>query len=262
MLSQKLTNPTKMVLKVLGSSSLGNCYLLDSRREALIVEAGVPLSVIRKSLQNGLNRAAGAIITHRHGDHAKSVKDLLLAGIPVLAPRDVFESIGADRDLCAKFIEHSANGATKGYCIGGFRVIPFEVEHDAPCVGYIIIHPEMGQLLFVTDTMTIKQAMPKHLTQIMIETNYADDILERNIESGLMPVAMRKRLMFSHMELGTAKTLLSRMDLSEVRNIILIHLSSSNSDEERFVSEVAVQTGKMVYAADEGREFDISLEPY
>lgn len=246
-----------MRLRVLGSSSEGNCYLLESRSGVLIVEAGVPISVMRKSLENGFNRVLGVIVTHRHGDHAKSVKDLLSSGIRVLAPHDVFISIDADQDPCAKPIS-----AGKGYRLGEFQVVPFEVKHDVPCVGYIIIHPEMGRLLFVTDTMTISQRMPRHLSQIMIETNYADDILDRNIESGAMPIAMRKRLMFSHMELGTAKRLLSRMDLSEVCNIVLIHLSSSNSDEERFVREVAVQTGKMVYAADEGREFELSLEPY
>ena len=246
-----------MRLKVLGSSSLGNCYLLESRTEALIVEAGVNMSAMRKSLQGGFKRVAGAIITHRHGDHAKSVADLLFSGTRVLAPQDVFTAIGAEGDPCAIGIEPA-----RGYSIGGFKVMPFEVKHDVPCVGYIVMHPEMGRLLFVTDTMTITQRMPSHLTQIMIEANYADDILDRNIESGAMPIAMRKRLMFSHMEIGTTKQLLSRMDLSEVCNIFLIHLSSSNSDEERFVQEVALQTGKPVYAADEGREFDISLEPY
>lgn len=246
-----------MRLRVLGSSSEGNCYLLESRQGTLIVEAGVSISHIRKSLQGGLKCVEGAIISHRHGDHAKSVADLLASGIRILAPHDVFASIGAGGDPCAKGIEKG-----RGYRFGDFKVMPFEVKHDVPCVGYIIMHPEMGRLIFVTDTMTISQRMPDHITQVMIETNYADDILERNIESGAMPVAMRKRLMFSHMELGTAKRLLERMDLSEVANIVLIHLSSANSDEERFVREMAISTGKLVYAADEGREFNLSLEPY
>lgn len=246
-----------MRLRVLGSSSVGNCYVLESRQGALIIEAGVHISAIRKSLEGGLNRVLGAIVTHRHGDHAKSVKDLLASGIRVLAPNDVFHSIGAGADPCARPI-----APNRGYRFGEFKVVPFEVKHDVPCVSYIIDHPEMGRLLFVTDTMTITQKMPSHLTQIMIEANYADDILDRNIESGEMPIAMRKRLMLSHMELGSTKRLLGRMDLSEVCNIILIHLSSSNSDERRFQREVALQTGKMVYVADEGRDFDISLEPY
>lgn len=223
----------------------------------MVVEAGVPMSAIRNALEGGFKRVAGAVISHRHGDHAKSVKDLLLSGTRVLAANDVFSSIGMENDPCAFPISPE-----KCYVIGKFRVIAFPVKHDVPCYGFIITHPEMGRLLFVTDTMAVSQKMPQGISQVMIETNYADDILDSNIESGAVPVAMRKRLMLSHMELGTAKKILSRMDLSSVQNIILIHLSSSNSDESRFVREMETHTGKRVFAADEGRVFDLSLEPY
>ena len=41
-------------------------------------------------------------------------------------------------------------------------------------------------------------------------------------------------------------------DLSNVANIVLLHLSSNNSDEHLFVSEVQKITGKAVYAAKPG----------
>ena len=39
-----------MVLKVLGSGSSGNCYILESDTEALIIEAGVPFLDVKKAL--------------------------------------------------------------------------------------------------------------------------------------------------------------------------------------------------------------------
>lgn len=37
-----------MVLKVLGSSSQGNCYILENRDEALIIEAGVRFIEVKR----------------------------------------------------------------------------------------------------------------------------------------------------------------------------------------------------------------------
>ena len=39
-----------MTLKVLGSESAGNCYLLESFFEILIIEAGIRLNDVKKSL--------------------------------------------------------------------------------------------------------------------------------------------------------------------------------------------------------------------
>ena len=39
-----------MKLKVLGSNSQGNCYLLEDDHECLIIEAGVPIREVKKAL--------------------------------------------------------------------------------------------------------------------------------------------------------------------------------------------------------------------
>ncbi|MFK2309501.1 hypothetical protein ACIXNW_11975 [Bacteroides fragilis] len=54
------------------------------------------------------------------------------------------------------------------------------------------------------------------------------------------------------MELESCKQALKENDLSNVANIVLLHLSSNNSDEHLFVSEVQKLTGKAVYAAKPG----------
>jgi ribonuclease BN (tRNA processing enzyme) len=55
---------------------------------------------------------------------------------------------------------------------------------------------------------------------------------------------------------------LKRNDLSQVNNIILIHLSDGSSNEARFIREVTEQTGKRVFAADKGIEVELSNMPY
>lgn len=62
-----------MELKVLGSSSSGNCYIIDNGKEALILEAGVRFQEVKKALGYNLRKVVGCLITHRHQDHAKYI---------------------------------------------------------------------------------------------------------------------------------------------------------------------------------------------
>ena len=70
-----------MELKVLGSSSSGNCYILDNGNEALILEAGIRFADVKKALGYNIRKVAGCLITHRHNDHAKYIKNMVENGI-------------------------------------------------------------------------------------------------------------------------------------------------------------------------------------
>ena len=140
-------------------------------------------------------------------------------------------------------------------------MFPFEVHHDVPCFGYLINHLAAGRILFLIDTYLCEYTFPD-LNHIIIEANYADDILEENILKGLEHPNKRDRLLTSHMELKTTKAVLMAQDLSGVQNIILTHLSDRNSDEERFVDEIKALTGKPVYAAKAGLSIDLTKKPF
>lgn len=245
-----------MNLHILGSNSSGNCYVLETSTEALILEAGVRMASVKKALRWHMNKVVGAVITHEHNDHAGHIAEMTASGVTVLALKEVFASHG----LCGKPFTKVIEGG-RGYKLGNFTIIAVPVKHDVPCLGYIISHPDMGKLLFITDTVTF-DFIVQGLNTVMIEANYADDIVERNIASGDMPEAMRPRLINSHMEIDETKAILADNDLSEVGSIILIHLSDGNADERRFIREVQEQTGKAVYAARAGMTIDISLRPY
>ena len=91
----------------------------------------------------------------------------------------------------------------------------------------------------------------------MLEANYCDKILQENIDKGIVPVTMRERLLHSHMELQTAKDIIRANDISNVKEIILVHLSDNNSDEEFFKTEIAKASGKPVYIARKGLELNL-----
>jgi ribonuclease BN (tRNA processing enzyme) len=135
------------------------------------------------------------------------------------------------------------------------------LAHDVPCVGFIIDHPDMGRLFFATDTMMLEYKIPQ-VDHIMIEANYSDDVLRYNIENGITPSAMKDRLLHSHMELGTLIDIINDNDLTNVQELILLHLSGDNSDEQVFIREVSKNAGKPIYVAKSGMNINLSKTPY
>lgn len=229
-----------MKLIVLNSNSSGNCYLLKGKHETLILEAGVKYKEILKALDFDLSSVAGAVVSHEHKDHSLSVPDLLKNGISVFANNPTLELETS----------HNAYRLIKGVgvIIGGFKVLSFEVFHDVPCFGYLISHKEMGNLVFITDTMMCEYTFPG-MNHILVECNYSDEILEENIQSGKVHPSMRERLLQTHMELSTTKSLLLANDNDKLKSIVLIHLSSQNSDPQFFKQEIQKAIGKPVHIA-------------
>ena len=54
-------------LIVVGSSSLGNSYALDSGSEILLLEAGVKMAEVKRHINYRLNDVVGVCISHSHG---------------------------------------------------------------------------------------------------------------------------------------------------------------------------------------------------
>jgi phosphoribosyl 1,2-cyclic phosphodiesterase len=129
--------------------------------------------------------------------------------------------------------------------IGTFSVKPFMVHHDAAePVGYLIESKATGErLLFVTDAYYIDYRFGG-LTHIMCEANYCNESLA---DADNDP--RRSRLRHSHMSIENCIEMLLANDLSQVKEIWLIHLSSSNGDAEGFKRAVQEATGSVAYIA-------------
>ena len=67
-----------MEIITLGSSSKGNGYVID---RTLVIEAGVPIKELKKTLNFNLSGIQAVLISHSHGDHSKYASEYLKAGI-------------------------------------------------------------------------------------------------------------------------------------------------------------------------------------
>lgn len=237
-----------MKLTILGSSSAGNCYILENDREALILECGVKLPAIKQALSFNISKVAGCLVSHEHQDHCKSVKEVMAAGINVYATKGTAEA------MCPGAVTHRLRHIAKNkeFTVGGFTILPFDVKHDAADpVNFLIKHEETGNVLFITDTFYVPYKF-RGLNNILVEANYCQEIIDSRMKNGDAAEFLRNRVFRSHMNLQTCKQLLRANDLSGVNNIVLIHLSDGNSDADKFHREVKELTGKNVTVADTG----------
>jgi phosphoribosyl 1,2-cyclic phosphodiesterase len=246
-----------MKLKVLGSSSAGNCYILENDGEALIIEAGIKFSEVKKAVNFDISRIVGCLISHEHGDHAKYVQNMLDARIPVFASKGTIKSLNIKDN--ANLLVIANHGFVE---IKGFEVMPFNVRHDAAePFGFLIHHPETGTALFATDTCYLSHTF-KGLNNILIECNYRLDILDENTRLGIVQQAQRDRTLQNHMSYDTCMEALLANDLKAVNNIVLIHLSSDNSNAAEFRQGIREATGKTVHVADKGMILNFNKTPF
>ncbi|MEG1491920.1 MAG: MBL fold metallo-hydrolase, partial [Oscillospiraceae bacterium] len=231
-----------MELQTLASGSGGNCYILSSGNSKLMLECGIPIKKIKEGCGYKLHEVQACLITHEHKDHCKAAQDVLTQGV------DVYTAEGTARSCGIVGYRAHVIRPHEQFCIGQWTIMPFKTQHDAAePLGFLICDGD-EKLLFATDTFYLKYTF-SGLTKIAIECNYALDTLDENIAAGYVGASRRSRLLASHMSLEQCKRTLAANDLSKVRQIYLLHLSSNNADAARFKCEIQRQTGKEVYIA-------------
>lgn len=234
-----------MILKCIGTGSSGNCYLLISDNgETLILDCGLPIKEIKKGLNWNVKDVVGVLCTHQHLDHSKSLNDFKSMGIPILAPY-----LGDSR---------------KSMNMGEFTVKPFDLTtidgswthtnadgSECPCYGFLIIHKEMGRLLYITDTELIKWRF-KDINHILLGVNYDKELVDSENQS------KNNHIFRGHLEIGTACDFVSANNSSTLQNVIMCHLSSENADSDSFIEKMKkVACGANVDVAIAGKSWDL-----
>ena len=226
-----------MKITTLSSSSKGNGYILHNDHEALLLEAGVSFKLVKRALNFDVGLIQGVVISHEHADHAKYVDEYLNGGVRVFANEPTIRKARSHNTWNATvLLPHRAEK------IGGFSVLPLSAHHDVPCLSFLVQHKELGSLFFAIDTATCDYVF-KGLDYLVCECNYAEDILEKRVQSGYIAPSQMYRLQQTHFELEQVKTYVRACDKTRLKKIILVHLSDGNSDENRFITEIEQTSG-------------------
>ena len=180
-------------------------------------------------------------------DHSRSLKDFKSMGIPVFAPYEKFEphfytKIYGEFDVKDFPLTTTDNRWTHTNADGS----------ECPCYGFLITHPEMGRMLYVTDTNLIKWKF-KGINHILLGTNYDKDLVNVDNQS------KANHVFRGHLSIDTACEFVKSNNSNDLQNVIMCHLSSENADSDSFIEKMKkVAKNANVDVAEPNKEWVLS----
>lgn len=227
-----------MTLKCLATGSKANCYVLKrDNGEMLILDAGLPISEIKKGIGFDVANLKGAVITHSHKDHSLSA-DKLKDFTPVYKPY-----LGAKR-------QHTY--------MGDFEITSFDLPHSVENRG-LVIRADGQRILYATDFEYIPYNLSGLLIDTMlIELNYQTENIDNDLDNH------KSHVILGHAEEKVTIEIL-RQNAAALRNVILCHMSNSGNLNRDLAMErvkAALPDWVNVVYARAGRNYDISLCPF
>ena len=210
-----------MHFHILASGSKGNCAVVTSGDDSIIIDCGPSVSYLKDAFAKiGLQweKSAGLLITHSHSDHIKSVT--MFSRLPVYAPFPIL-SLQNERII----------DPYKPFKVGCFTVVALVLSHDCDiCVGYVITDGR-ETLVQLTDTGYISQAnlqLIKGADYYIFESNHDPEMLMKTSR----PDWLKRRILSDsgHMSNEYASDILSRCLSERTKQIILAHISEEAND--------------------------------
>ena len=173
------------------------------------------------------------LITHEHIDHTKSLGMISSKyNIPIYTNEKTWNAIGSSKE---KVLPENINffSSESTFSIGSLEIYAFSTPHDAaePC-GFYIKSGEHS-LGIATDlghvTPNILKTFSK-CSDLLLESNYAPEILK--VSS--YPYALKQRIFGpkGHLSNDMAGEILSKLVDTNLKNVLLIHLSKENNFPE------------------------------
>lgn len=203
-----------MKIQILKTGSSGNCYLLSTDSQTLIIDCGVKLAEIKKGLKFDVKRIVGCIVSHSHKDHSLCKEKLANMGCDIFAPYELGEIDRAHTTL------------------GDFNITAFSVPHDDEKNFGFLIEVAGQKILYLTDFEYCRYRFKKqNLNHILIECNYQ----EENLDS-LAPNYKHK--IKGHCSLSTCVDFIGVNATDSLRTVLLIHMGSGIEDPMECVREV------------------------
>ncbi len=220
----------------LASGSSGNCYYLGTDTYGILIDSGIGVRTIKKSLKEyglALERVKAVFITHDHADHIKSVGTLgEKYGIPIYSTPEIHVGINKNYCMTEKLTSASVRHIQKEepIMIDDFKITAFEVPHDGTDnVGYCI-EADNKVFSFLTDMGEITPTAAQYICKtnyLVIEANYDEEMLQM----GPYPQHLKVRIAGpnGHMSNRDTATFLAENLNENLKNIWLCHLSKDNN---------------------------------
>lgn len=223
----------------IASGSNGNCYYIGNEHDAILIDAGISTKQILQRMhkrQLDASKLRAVVISHEHSDHSN--------GVRVLSKKLGIPAFFTERTLNAVWRSNQPNIYTRFQPGWSFRVASFVVHsflknHDAiePC-SFRVEHEGISIGVF-TDIGAPNDNVTSHLSKchaVFLETNYDENMLR----DGPYPFHLKKRVGsdVGHLSNKQAFELLSNHAGTQLRHVLLSHLSAENNTPEIALREI------------------------
>ena len=236
----------------LGSGSEGNGLLVETggtaaggRAFRVLVDCGFGAREVERRLARlgcPADEVDAILVTHEHGDHAGGAFRLARAhGIPVHLTHGTLRACpqSAGCEALLRVIDSHAP-----FDLGGLRVTPFPVPHDAREPVQYLLDDGDARLGVLTDighpTAHVAQVL-SGLTALVLETNHDAAMLAGSD----YPPVLKRRISgpYGHLENGDSARILGSLDRSRLRQVVAAHLSRQNNRAELARAALAAVLG-------------------
>ncbi len=213
----------------LGSGSNGNGTIVQAGATTLLVDLGFTLKETERRLRRlslDPSQIAAVFVTHEHADHVHGVAPFARKyDVPVYLSHGTL-------DACAFGLMPSVN-IVSGHdaCqVGAFRIEPVTVPHDAREPLQYVLSNEAFRVGILTDLGHITPHVAERYADcdaLMLECNHDVGMLTR----GPYPYTLKQRVggLMGHLNNEQAAFLLSKVDRSRLRHLVISHISEQNN---------------------------------
>jgi len=204
-----------LTLKTLSTGSSGNCYLLSTENETLILDCGIPIKDIKKGLDYNITKIVGVAVSHSHQDHSKCVEAFKRMGIMVFTPY-------LHKNLCDY----------RRCYLGKFMITTFELPHnETPNYGFLI-EADDQKILYMTDFEYCKYRFANmKVDHILIECNYQTELVNRDLPN-------YEHKIKGHCSLETCKNFIEVNATNNLKTVLLLHMGGETCEPEECVNEI------------------------
>jgi phosphoribosyl 1,2-cyclic phosphodiesterase len=237
-----------MKVRVLGSSSAGNCTVVWNGQRGILIDCGLSFRYISTHLHAlGLTwkSIAAVLITHAHWDHVhpQTSKAVIELGIPIMSPTSVVSALLSQMPSLRIAVDrgqvHPLEAAS--FSAGPFDARVFEVPHDSKggCFGYQLFESNLlrnAKLTLATDLGFPEEGLSGHFADsdvVIVESNHDDEMLE----SSDRPAWLKQRIKsIGHLSNNQcAEFLLDVIGRSDIKphSIMLAHISQQCNTNAR-----------------------------
>ena len=238
--------------QILGSSSGGNCALLQTGQTKVLVDVGFSakrIGCLLEAVGESIDAIDAVFLTHEHSDHAQGIRGLAKrADLPVFANRDTADAVQAK---ATKPVNWKVFQTGTDFSFRDLKVRSFSLPHDAyDPVGFTFNWGEEGDLFtpprslaWVTDLGYVPEHVKEHIRQVhtlVIEANYDEELLERD-ERRPWSTKQRIRGRHGHLSNNAAFDLVAELSHNSIlEKVYLAHLSKDCNNahlvRDRFAS--------------------------